>query len=198
MTIQKVIPLIGFMITASISPGPNNIMSATFGMRSGYKSAFKFIAGVYTGIVLMMIVVGSLIDHVTVLFPKVAIYLKFFSAVYLIYLTVTIVLMKNFSLRKSNDTDLWLKGFLLQIVNPKAYLFCLTIYSVFFGEYTGFFLKIIVISLLLPFVTVICTGIWALAGSTLRKQFENTAFLFISKIIMTTVMCYVIISIILI
>ena len=43
------LPVLGYALVSIFTPGPNNIMSSSLGMRLGYRGALRFVTGVATG-----------------------------------------------------------------------------------------------------------------------------------------------------
>ena len=55
-----IIPLLTYIFVVTFTPGPNNIMSMTNGMRYGYRGILRFIAGVLCGFAIIALSAGML------------------------------------------------------------------------------------------------------------------------------------------
>lgn len=191
MTIDNIIPFITFIIFASITPGPNNLLSATLGINYGYKTAVRFIFGVYLGIFMMLLLTGLIIDKVNLYFPKLYLLMKYVSLAYLLYMIFMILRINSKKVIKVRPENLILKGFILQVVNPKAYIFCTTIYTVFIVNMVESKWKIFFVAVLLPIVTFLSTTAWSLFGTAAGKLFKNKRYVLCFNALMIFLLLFV-------
>lgn len=121
---------LGFLVAAiliAVSPGPGAAASMSSGLRHGYWSALRLIAGLQSALAIQLAVVaaglGALLETSALAFDIV----KFCGAAYLIWLGV----QKWRSLPQAIDADeaqstargLFLEGLLVNLTNPKAIVF---------------------------------------------------------------------------
>jgi len=80
-----------YVLIATFTPGPNNIIAMATGSRLGYKKTFWFVIGVITGffVVFMLSIYFNLI--LFNILPKVKIFMSFIGASYMLYLAFKIV-----------------------------------------------------------------------------------------------------------
>ena len=143
---MEYLPLIGTVailnLLAAISPGPDFVMivrnSLCYSRRSGIYTTFGI--GLALGVHLLYCAagIGYLISTSLILFSII----KILGAGYLIYMGVGSILAKKSSLEQSevkNDVDLtrfqaFRMGFLTNILNPKATLFLLSLFTLVIGN----------------------------------------------------------------
>ena len=52
------LPLLSFIVVASITPGPNNIMLATAGASAGFRATVPHLLGISCGLAVQIVLVG--------------------------------------------------------------------------------------------------------------------------------------------
>ena len=120
-------------ILLTLAPGPDNLYLLTKSLASGAKCGVILAAGLVSGIIfhtfLVMIGVAALIQSSTVAFTL----LKFFGAAYLLFLAFQSFKAaragKKISMQKSDAQNsfikVYLRGVLMNVLNPKVLLFFL-------------------------------------------------------------------------
>ena len=181
MTID-LLSLASFVLITTYTPGPNNISSASMGVLFGYRKTSKYLIGITTGFFLLMILCGWISKTLLELFPAFEGYLRIIGAVYILYLAWH-------TFRASYDFDEedqkvlgFTRGFLLQILNPKAIVFGLTVYSTFLGSVELSFIFLLLSAAILAGLAFTAISTWALFGAAIRTYLKNKA---ISRVINT-------------
>ena len=141
--------LIGVFGIAVISPGPDFVIavrnSLVSGRLSGICTAFGFALGVSIHITYVMIGLAAIIAQSILLFTLI----KYAGAAYLFYMGVQALRSKGFSEHKESSPKTKIlsplqslaSGFLTNILNPKATLFFLAVFSQFIGPDTTIAIK---------------------------------------------------------
>lgn len=150
-----------FALSMSISPGPVNLICLSTGVNHGFRRALPFVSGATTGFCLLLSLVGLGIG-VLVQYQLLLSLLGIAGAGFIGYIGVRIAASNPNIVTIDRDRPGFGQGFLLQWLNPKAWIACLSGISAFnlAGDYP----------LLLLFVTlyfVICylsISSWALLG----------------------------------
>ncbi len=170
-----------YVLVASITPGPNNILAMSQASWVGFKHTFPFNCGVFFG----MVGVSALCSFLTLFMkdtlPIIMEPLLYIGAIYILYLaykTYTSTGKIESGERKTNNgAPIGVGiGTLLQFVNPKAYIFttlCLEAYVLpyYSTDYSMLALLCIVFALFGFFSTIA----WALFGSAFRVLFSKHA-----------------------
>ncbi|HWR10149.1 LysE family translocator [Sporomusa sp.] len=150
----------------SISPGPVNITTLSAGVNYGFRSSFPFVSGATIGFIVLLITIGlgisNLVDQFNVLYEI----LRYAGAGFIGYTGYKIIISTPEI--KSEDTKLpgFYHGFLMQWLNPKAWIACLSGVSAFNLRDSYYMLFIFV-----GIYFVICyfsLAAWALLGSKVQ------------------------------
>lgn len=127
------------MATAAlaISPGPDNIFVLTLSIAHGSKKGLAVVAGLMSGCLvhttLLAFGVSELIKRSEALFSG----LKWFGAIYLIYLAFMIfregsgIELSEGKVRSPKLSELFKKGFWMNVLNPKVTIFFLAFFPGF-------------------------------------------------------------------
>ena len=120
--IALLLPLMLFSISATATPGPNNVMLTLLGSEFGLKSALGFIAGIRMGIVLLFALMSMGVAGLVELFPHSLQVLKCIGAVYLFWLAIKLIPVNPLG---------FVHGMAVQFINPKSILMVLSCISAF-------------------------------------------------------------------
>lgn len=174
---ENMFSFISYVFVVTFTPGPNNIMSMINATQYGYKKTLKFMLGVFTGFFVLMVVSSFSNLFLFQYIPKIKPYMKAIGGLYMLYLASNILKPKKKSKDAVNRTATFQTGLLLQLVNVKVILYCLTVVSTFIIP--SFQSKPILIgfSLLLALTAFVSVNCWALFGSFFNKyinKYEKT------------------------
>ena len=116
-------PFLTYVFVTTFTPGPNNILSMSNGMRYGYRRTLGFLAGMTSGFLVVMLISGLLNIALVRLVPQMRFWLNLFGAAYMVYLAAHIAFSKpaEEGLRE-NGLNTFRAGFALQFVNLKGIL----------------------------------------------------------------------------
>jgi RhtB (resistance to homoserine/threonine) family protein len=168
---MEYLPLIGTVallnLLAAISPGPDFVMtvknSLRYSRRSGIFTSFGIALGLSVHIIYCAVGVGYLISKSIILFSII----KFLGAGYLIYIGVSSILSKGSGHQITEDkstADLtrmqaFRMGFLTNVLNPKATLFFLSLFTFVINpntpSYIIFIISLIIIATALGWFTIV-------------------------------------------
>lgn len=115
-----------------ITPGPGVLTTAGIGAAFGYRSGYRFLAGLCLGGLITMMIVISGLAAIVLAVPALRIVLLFASVGYLVYLAWRIASAGSMIGFKPATTPLgFMNGVVLQFINPKAYVVGATLFSGF-------------------------------------------------------------------
>lgn len=161
---------LSYVLITTFTPGPNNIMAMSNASRYGFKKSIRFNAGVFFGFLIIMILSSFLSVSLYNLIPSIKPIMTFIGAAYILWLAWKIYRSKPHSEEEShNPTNTFKAGLLLQFVNIKVIIYCITIVSTFIVPYYKSYLALSLFSLFLPLVSFLSTCSWALFGSVFQK-----------------------------
>ncbi len=136
-----------FAFTASITPGPNNVMIMTSGVNYGVRHSLPHFFGICLGFPVMVILVGLGIGTVFERFPVVHEVIKVVGVAYLLYLSWRIATASPVSLEGGQGKPLtfW-QAVLFQWVNPKAWVMVTGAVAAFTSVSNGIYLQVLLIT----------------------------------------------------
>lgn len=113
-----------FSLTMSISPGPVNMVIISSGANHGFRRTLPFVSGATIGFTLLLIITGFGFYTIIEQHPLFFKYLNVAGSAFIIYIGYKITTSQaELSLTKSEAPG-FIQGFLLQWLNPKAWVAC--------------------------------------------------------------------------
>ena len=160
--------LSAFYFTMFFTPGPNNAMLTTSGMKFGFIRTLPHLIGIPLGHILQIGLTCFGLANLFIIYPQIQFYMKILCFLYLLYLGWQMI--GSFSIVKK-DTGRPLKFYeasLFQFINPKAWSIAITVASGFFPTEENIFIGICFVTLTAAFICFPTISLWALFGSGLR------------------------------
>ena len=175
--------LLSFIISSillAISPGPDNIYIATLTSRSGKISGFSFLMGLLIGCFIHTILLAFGLNAMIIQVDFIFNLIKYFGALYLIYLSIEVyksddLFKKNNKLSNSDSILINLKkGIMMNLLNPKVFLFFALFFPNFlFSETISFKIQIIIMGLIFIIITLFVFGIIILFSNVIFINFSQ-------------------------
>ena len=165
--------LISFYFVMYVTPGPNNAMVLTSGIKFGYLKTVPHMSGITIGHVLQTVLVCIGLGKIFQLFPEIQNILKIICAIYLLYLGYKII--GSFSkIKEDNSRPLkFYEAALFQLVNPKAWTISTMVASGFLPKDEKLITAILFISITALIICPISISIWAVFGSGIRNLVKS-------------------------
>ncbi|PWJ43205.1 LysE family translocator [Sediminitomix flava] len=193
------LPFLSYAIVTTITPGPNNITATSAGIQLSYKKTVPYLLGISVGFFVIMLIAGSFTSYFTSQNDNLFSVIKWFGAVYILYLAfIPFINVKNKKNKSLNKNYSFITGFGLQLINPKVILYGVTIYSSFTQLIGGSNIRVVSSAIFLSALAFVCTSIWAILGTTLSSYFENKTFSLVFNSILALLLIYIATTIILI
>ncbi len=178
MSLTEILSFIVASTILAFTPGPDNIFVIVTSLGNGFKTAFKFILGLCSGIILhtALIVIG--VSAVVSQSEYGLSVLKYFAIAYLLFLAYKTFIHRNDPIQlnqQSKVDNYFIRGFIMNISNPKVLMFFLAFFPQFANmSQPDFQLRLAVLGLLFIAVTlVVFSSIAWLAAKGSRKFIEN-------------------------
>ena len=167
------IALISYYFVMYVTPGPNNAMVLTSGLKFGFSKTLPHISGITIGHVTQLILVCFGLGKIFQIFPNIQNILKILCAIYLLYLGYKII--GSFSeIKEDGSRPLkFYEAALFQIVNPKAWTISSMAASSFLPKDGSLIVSIIFISLVALIICPISISPWAAFGSAIKNLVKN-------------------------
>jgi len=182
--------LISFIFSCfalALSPGPDNIYLTTLTSRSGKVAGFSFLLGLITGCLIHTIFLAFGLNELLIkhdIFFEIIKYIGFFYLLYLSYETYKSEI-SNFYMERNKDEipNNFKKGVLMNLLNPKVFLFFIIFFPNFiYSETISFKFQILSLGLIFIVATFIVFGFIILFSNCIHKKFSsNNTFKIFAK-----------------
>jgi len=192
--ITNLLPIISYVLISTFTPGPSNISSASLAVLHGYKNTLKFQAGLALGVFLLMLLSGLLSTTLVTFFPAFEPSMRYLGAAYILYLAFGILKASYTFTEKDTNSLGFLHGFILQISNPKLFVYAFTLFSAFLGSTTRNILFLILIVTLLAAISFCATSVWSLFGTAIKAHLQNPRLTKIINVALSLLLVYTAIS----
>lgn len=163
-----------YSVLTALLPGPNNILILNNTLKVGYHNSRSLLLGIFAGFTLVMLLSAFFTEIIIHSFSGLLEYLKYFGAIYLLYLAWSVARSKAPDVGTSSNpasgydskADFW-KGFTLQLVNVKIIIYGITAFSSFVLPHFNERVITLAFALFLSVVGSSATWVWAVAGHKL-------------------------------
>jgi len=190
----SLLPILSYILISTFTPGPSNISSASLAVLHGYKNTLKFQAGLAAGVFLLMFISGLLSGTIVKIFPSFEPVMRYFGAAYILYLAFGILKASYTFTEKDSKPLGFVHGFLLQILNPKLFVYAFTLFSAFLASRIQNISVLFLVVMFLAVVTFCATSTWALFGTAIRTQLQQPRWKIVVNIILSLSLVYTAIS----
>jgi len=167
------VALVSFYFVMYVTPGPNNAMVLTSGLKFGFVKTIPHMSGITIGHITQLVLVCFGLGQIFIIFPEIQNILKIVCAIYLLYLGYKII--GSFSkIKEDNSRPLkFHEAALFQIVNPKAWTISSMAASGFLPEDGNLIFSIFSIAFVALIVCPLSISPWAAFGSAIRNLVKN-------------------------
>ena len=167
------IALVSFYFVMYVTPGPNNAMVLTSGLKFGFLKTIPHMSGITIGHIIQLILVCLGLGKIFQMFPEIQTILKIVCAAYLLYLGYKII--GSFSKIKEDDSRplKFHEAALFQIVNPKAWTISSMAASGFLPKDGNLIFSIFFIAIIALIICPLSISPWAAFGSAIRNLVKN-------------------------
>jgi threonine/homoserine/homoserine lactone efflux protein len=166
--------LLVFLFPLAYSPGPGNMFFAAMGARTGVAATLPANAGYHVATLVVTGLVGA--GFVAVLDPASSLFLvlKTSGSIYVLWLAWKMATSGRANAGGEDRGAGFLDGVMLLVLNPKAYVIILLMYSQFAGfAFASTGERVAVISLVFTLNNLLAFLLWTLAGDGLGRLFRN-------------------------
>lgn len=182
-----------FILTVGqvLSPGPTASLVILSGLRNGFKSCLKLIPGIFLGDIFLMVASYFFISTLTTHMAFLNNYITLLGGGFLIFLGCKSLLkIKKERVKKENtsfEEASLLSGFLITALNPKGFVFFVTVLPLFIVESGSFLIQYVVLCAIFLSVSIATDLLYAYLASSLGKRVRHTtqkAMLIITSLIL--------------
>ena len=162
-----------FYFTMFITPGPNNAMLTTSGLKFGFFKTLPHLIGIPLGHILQIGLTCFGLANLFILYPQIQFFMKILCFLYLIYLGWKMIGSLNLVKKESGRPLKLYEASLFQFINPKAWSIAVTVASGFFPTDENIFVGVAFVTITAAIICFPTISLWALFGSALRKFINN-------------------------
>lgn len=174
--------MFSFSLVMSITPGPVNMIILSSGISYGVRRTIPYVSGATIGFTLLLIFIGCGFSRFIKAYPFFLTYLAIVGSLYIIYMGYKIASSKPALKISKTSTPKFYEGFLLQWINPKAWVACVSGVSIFSSakSYDPFLMFVIIYFM----VCYLSLGVWAILGDKVSYLLKDHYHLRLLNIIM--------------
>ena len=159
-----------YAIVNAFTPGPGNILALNTVTNYGWKKGKPLFFGIFTGYYVVQIICAVFVYGVGTFLPDALQVMKYIGAAYILWLAIHIAISKP-EVSEEQGSASFMKGFLLQFVNIKIYMFGITALTGFITPYSKALWILIGFELLIATIGTIATSTWIGAGLLIQKLY---------------------------
>ena len=161
-----------FCFINAFTPGPGNLLALNTVTNYGIRKGRPLFLGIFTGYIAVQTICAFFVYAVGTVAPGVLNILKYVGAAYILWLAVHIAVSvpKEESDRQSAS---YVKGFLLQLVNVKVFLFGLTALTGFVVEYGQSLPFLLTFGSIVAGMGILATATWIGLGALIQKFYRK-------------------------
>ena len=171
MSITIFLSMLAFAFVLSISPGPVNIMILSSSINYGFKKTFSFISGATIGFTTLLIIISFGFEKLLVKSPIIVSTIEVFGSLFILYMGYKIIMTSSFDLNNNKPIKYlrFYEGFLLQWLNPKAWLASISGVALYSTSQENMYFFI----LLYFVVCYLCLSFWGVIGNKVSIFFNS-------------------------
>lgn len=155
-----------FSLSMSISPGPVNLTILSSGVNYGFKRSLSIVSGATIGFTFLLTAVGLGISTLVAQAPIFYELLRYIGTAYMSYTGYKIMMSRPEMEFKEEQLPRFHQGFLMQWLNPKAWIACLSGVTAFgLNSSSSMLLIFICIYFLICYLSL---AAWGLLGAKLQ------------------------------
>lgn len=157
-----------YCLINAFTPGPGNILALNTVTNYGLKKGKPLFFGIFAGYYVVQTICAVFVYSVNTLLPNVMVVMKYIGAVYILWLAIHIAISKPSAENTEKSASFW-KGFMLQFVNVKIYMFGITALTGYVIDYMSAFFALLFFEMIIATIGTIATGTWIGMGILIQK-----------------------------
>lgn len=161
-----------YSVINAFTPGPGNILALNTVTNYGWKKGKPLFFGIFTGYYVVQIICALFVFGVSAFMPSVLGVMKYIGAAYILWLAIHIAISKPPSDDEQKSAS-FMKGFLLQFVNVKIYLFGITALTGYVTDYSTALWVLLLFEVIIATIGTAATMTWIGAGVLIRNVYQK-------------------------
>ncbi len=164
---------LSYNIITSITPGPMNIIAMNVAGNQGVRGGRSIYAGLILGLTVVILLCGLFSSTLVAILPNLIQYMRFIGSAYIMWIAWVILRSRPESVDGQSTELNFNRAFLLQFINVKAYIWAITVYSLYVLPTKPSISIIVAFAGLMLFIAVLCAMIWAFFGVILSSFLQK-------------------------
>lgn len=157
-----------YCLINAFTPGPGNILALNTVTNYGWKKGMPLFLGIFSGYYAVQLICAGVVYGIGTLLPQMLGMMKYVGAAYIVWLAIHIAISRPDE-EGGKSASFW-KGFMLQFVNVKIYLFGITALTGYVTDYCGTYLPILILfELAVATIGTVATSVWVGMGMAIQK-----------------------------
>ena len=157
-----------YSVINAFTPGPGNILALNTVTNYGWKKGKPLFFGIFAGYYVVQIVCAVFVYGVSTFLPDMLGVMKYVGAAYILWLAVHIAVSRPDEESGERSASFW-KGFMLQFVNVKIYLFGITALTGYVTNFSTSLPVLIFFELVIATIGTVATSAWIGMGLVIQK-----------------------------
>lgn len=159
-----------YSVINAFTPGLGNILALNTVTNYGYKKGRPLFWGIFAGYYVVQMICAVFVFGVSTILPDMLGIMKYIGAAYILWLAFHIAFSKP-SEDNTEKSASFLKGFLLQFVNVKIYLFGITALTGYITDYSASLWILLLFELIIATIGTAATLTWVGMGVLIQKAY---------------------------
>lgn len=176
MELSLFLSMLGFLWVAAITPGPNNMLLTTSGANFGFMRSLWLMIGIMLGMQSILVLVAFGVGGLILIYPSLHLILKILGSLYLLWLAWKVATAAYEKLETDAPPPKPVRlyqGWLLQFLNPKAWLMALGAVASFSLAGDKYNHSILAIAFGIFAVNIVAGIIWLGFGSVIGRLLRS-------------------------
>ncbi|WP_418747015.1 LysE family transporter [Frisingicoccus sp.] len=157
-----------YCVINAFTPGPGNILALNTVNSYGWKRGKPLFFGIFAGYYTVQIICALFVCGIGAFLPGALKILKYIGAAYIFWLAIHVAISKPATDESAEGASFW-KGFMLQFVNVKIYMFGITALTGYITDYSTALFTLVGAELLIATIGSIATSTWIGMGILIRN-----------------------------
>lgn len=157
-----------YSVINAFTPGPGNILALNTVTNYGWRKGIPLFIEIFSGYYVVQMVCAVFVYGVSAFLPDVLGVMKYVGAAYILWLAAHIAFSRPDEESGERSASFW-KGFMLQFVNVKIYLFGITALTGYVTSYNTSLSVLVSFELVIATIGMAATLAWIGTGLVIQK-----------------------------
>ena len=157
-----------YSVINAFTPGPGNILALNTVTNYGWRKGIPLFIEIFSGYYVVQMVCAVFVYGVSAFLPDVLGVMKYVGAAYILWLAAHIAFSRPDEESGERSASFW-KGFMLQFVNVKIYLFGITALTGYVTSYNTSLSVLVSFELVIATIGMVATLAWIGTGLVIQK-----------------------------